>query len=106
MAARFGALGNNRRSSTTRHEARQRHRSNDRDDLDASLVPRLHVLGGIAGTGHHYGHLLINHHLCDLVDKRAHEHNVDAKGLIRLGAQLMNLVAQPVCVGIHGRDNA
>ena len=52
------------------------------------------------------GTLLINHHLCDLVGKRAHEHDVDAKGLIRLGAQLMNLVAKPVGVGVHGRDNA
>ena len=41
----------------------------------------------------------------DLVGKRAHEHDVDAKGLIRPGAQLMNLVAQPVGVGVHGRDN-
>ena len=106
MAARFGALGNNRRGSATRHETRQRHRSHDGYDLDACIVPGLHVLGGIAGAGHHNGHLLINHHLCDLVDKRAHEHNVDAKGLIRLGAQLVNLIAQPVCVGIHGRDNA
>ena len=105
MAARFGALGNHRGSPATCHETRQRHRSNDGNDLDVRLVPRLHVLGGIAGAGHHNGHPLINHHLCDLVNKRAHEHNVDAKGLIRLGAQLVNLIAQPVCVGIHGRDN-
>lgn len=105
MAARFGALGNNRRGSTTRHEARQRHRGNDRDDLDARIVPSFHVLGGITGTSHHNGHLLIDHDLCNLVGKRAHKHDVDAKGLIRPGAQLVNLVAQPVGVGVHGRDN-
>ena len=47
MAARFGTLGNNRRGSTTCHEARQRHRGNDRDDLDARLVPRLMYLAGL-----------------------------------------------------------
>ena len=106
MAARFGTLGNNRRGSTTCHEARQRHRGNDRDDLDARLVPRLHVLGGIAGARHDDRHSLVNHDLCNLVGKRAHEHDVDAKGLIRPGAQLVNLVAKPVGVGIHGRDDA
>ena len=65
MAARFGALGNNRRGPTTRHEARQRHRGNDRDDLDARLVPRLHVLGGIAGTRHDDRYSLVNHNLGD-----------------------------------------
>ena len=105
MAARFGALGNHGSGSTTRHEACQRHRGNDRDDLDARLVPRLHVLGGIAGTRHDDRHPLVNHDPRDLVGKRAHEHDVDAKGLIRPGAQLMNLVAQPVGVGVHGRDN-
>lgn len=106
MAARFGTLGNNRRGSTTCHEARQRHRGNDRDDLDARLVPRLHVLGGIAGARHDDRHSLVNHDLRDLVGKRAHEHDVDAKGLIRPGAQLMNLVAKPVGVGVHGRDDS
>ena len=105
MAARFGTLGNNRRGSTTCHEARQRHRGNDRDDLDARLVPRLHVLGGIAGARHDDRHSLVNHDLRDLVGKRAHEHDVDAKGFIRPGAQLVNLVAQPVGVGVHGCDN-
>ena len=41
----------------------------------------------------------------DLVGKRAHEHDVDAKGLIRLGAQLVNLVAKPVGVfGVSADD--
>lgn len=93
MAARFGALGNHGSGSATRHEASQSHRSHDGNNLDARIAPGLHVLGGIAGAGHHNGHPLINHHLCDLVDKRAHEHDVDAKRLIRLGAQLVNLVA-------------
>ena len=106
MSTRFGAFGNHGGGSTTCHEARQRHRGNDRDDLDARLVPRLHVLGGIAGTRHDDRHPLVNHDLGDLVGERAHEHDVDAKGLIRLGAQLMNLVAKPVGVGIHSRDDA
>ena len=106
MAARFGALGNNRCGSTTRHETGERHRSHNGDDLDARIVPSFHVLGGITGTSHHNGHLLIDHNLCNLVGKRAHEHDVNAKGLIRLGAQLMNLVAKPVGVGIHSRDDA
>ena len=106
MAARFGALGNNRCGSTTRHETGERHRSHNGDDLDARIVPSFHVLGGITGTSHHNGHLLIDHNLCNLVGKRAHEHDVNAKGLIRLGAQLMNLVAKPVGVGIHCRDDA
>ena len=106
MSTRFGAFGNHGGGPATCHETRQRHRSHDGDDLNARIVPSLHVLGGIAGTRHDDRHLFIDHNLCDLVDKRAHEHNVDAKGLIRLGAQLVNLIAQPVGVGIHGRDNA
>ena len=93
MAARFGALGNHRGSPATCHETRQRHRSNDGDYLDARVVPGLHVLGGIAGTRHDNRHLLVDHDLCHLVDKRAHEHNVDAKGLICFGAQLVDLIA-------------
>ena len=105
MAARFGALGNHGSGSATRHETRQRHRCNNRDDLDARLVPGLHVLGGISGARHDDRHSLVNNDLRDLVGERAHEHDVDAKGLIRPGAQLVNLIAQPVGVGVHGRDN-
>ena len=93
MTARLGALGNHGGSSTTRYETRQRHRSYNGDDLDACIAPSLHVLGGIAGTRDDDRHLLIDHNLRDLVGKRAHEHHVDAKGLIRLSAQLVDLVA-------------
>ena len=106
MSTRFGAFGNHGGGPATRHETRQRHRGNNRDDLDARVVPSLHVLGGIAGTRHDDRHLLVDHNLCDLVGKRAHKHDVHAKRLIRLGAQLVNLIAQPVGVGIHGRNNA
>ena len=105
MSTRFGALGNHSGCPTTCHETGERHRSHNGDDLDARIVPSFHVLGGIAGARHDDRHSLVNHDLRDLVGKRAHEHDVDAKGLIRPGAQLVNLVAQPVGVGVHGRDN-
>ena len=50
--------------------------------------------------------MLVDDDLGDLVRKRAHEHDVHAEGLVGLLAQLVDLVAQPVGVGVHGRDDA
>ena len=73
--------------------------------MPASFHAFMYLVGlpaPVTTTGTRY----VNHNLRDLVGKWAHQHDVHAKGLIRPGAQLVNLVAQPVGVGVHGRDNA
>ena len=58
------------------------------------------------GAGHDHGNVLVDDDLGHLVGKRAHEHHVHAEGLVGLLAELVNLVAQPVGVGVHRRDDA
>ena len=75
-------------------------------DLDARGVPGLHVLGGVAGAGHDHGDVLVDDDLGDLVRERAHEHHVHAEGPVGLLAELVDLVTEPVGVGVHRGDDA
>ena len=106
MAAGLAALGHDGRGSGALDHAGQAHRGADRYDLDPCGHPSLHVLGGVAGTGDHDGHLLVDDHLGHLVGKRAHEHHVHAEGFIGFGAKLVDLVAEPFGVRVHGSDDS
>ena len=106
MAAGLGALGHHGHGTGALDELGHGNGGHHGDDLDAGLVPGLHVLGGVAGAGHDHGHVLVDDDLGHLVRERAHEHHVHAEGLVGLLAQLVDLVAQPVGVGVHGCDDA
>ena len=106
MAAGLGALGHHGDGAGALDELGHGNGGHHGDDLDAGGVPGLHVLGRVAGAGDDDRHVLVDDDLGHLVGKRAHEHHVDAEGLVGLLAQLVDLVTQPVGVGVHGRDDA
>ena len=90
----------------TLEETCKRHRGDDRYDLDAGRLPRLHVLARIARACHDDRDLLLGHNLGNLVGEGALQHDVDAEGLCRAGAAVADLVPEPVGIGIHRGDDA
>jgi hypothetical protein len=106
VAARLHALTDDRIGANGLHALRECHRRHDRDDLDAGLPERGHVLAGVPGTGRDDRYVLIEHHLHEFIDVRREEHEVHAEGLAGDGLRSSDLLAQQVRGHMSGTDDA
>lgn len=106
VAAGLAALGHDRAGAHALAHAGDSHRGHDRHDLEAVFHPGLDVFGRKARAGDDDGHLLLHHNLRHLVGVGRHQHDVDAVRLVRDFADLADLLAELLPVGVHARDDA
>ena len=77
-------------------------RSTHGNDGDARLFPGGDILAGRSGTGGHHRNLFLDHSPGYLFHMGAHQHDIDAEGLIRQGARQADLLLQVISPGVHG----
>ena len=70
------------------------------------FLPGGDVLAGVAGAGGDHLHVLLQDDLGDVVGVGAHEHEIDAEGLVRQLLGPADLLAEPIAVPAAGGDHA
>ena len=106
MAAALRAFRHDGGRTGTLHHACQANTGHHGNNFHISLFPRCHVFSRVARAGCHNLDAFFDNHLCHVVRKRAHEHDVHAKRAVRQFLGMANLTAQPFCICIHGRNDA
>ena len=106
MAAGLRALGDDGVHAVALQTLCQDGRGHHGDDLDALLLPGGDVLAGVAGAGGDHLHVLLQDDLGDVVGIGAHQHQVDAEGLVRQLLGPADLLAEAVAVPAAGGDHA
>ena len=77
VPARLPAFGDDGIGAALLHSPRERRRGNDRNDLDAGILPRRHVGCGASRSRRDRLHALVYGELGQVVGMRAHEHDVE-----------------------------
>ena len=94
MAAAFAALGDHSERSALFHFSCESYACHNGNNLDSGFRPLSHVLSGITGACGNDLYAFFNNNLGNLVRKRAHEHDVDAEGLVCQFLTLLNFSSE------------
>ena len=106
LAAALGALGDDAVNAVALQPLGQDRSGHHGDDLDALFLPGGDVFAGVAGAGGDHLHILLQNDLGDVVGIGAHQHQVDAEGLVRQLLGPADLLAETVAVPAAGGDHA
>ena len=93
MATALRTLGNHAVNVITHQAAGQNGSCHHGEHLDSSGFPLVHILAGITCSGGKNAHVFFDNDLRQLVDMRAHKHEIHAKRLVRQSARRANLLA-------------
>ena len=99
MPAGLRPLGNHSIHARTYKTTCESDRCHHGDDLRADLLEGRYILAGVSRSRRDDRNTLLKDNLHDFLDKRAHEHHINTKWLIRPALRLMDLIAQ--CIGRH-----
>ena len=106
VAAGLRALGDDGVHAVALQPLGQDRSGHHGDDLDALFLPGGDVFAGVAGAGGDHLHILLQNDLGDVVGIGAHQHQVDAEGLVRQLLGPADLLAETVAVPAAGGDHA
>ena len=106
VAAGLRALGDDGVHAIAIQPLGQNRRRHYGHHLDALFLPGGNVLAGIAGAGGDHFHALFQNDLGDVVGIGAHQHQIDAEGLVRQLLGPADLLAETVAVPAAGGDHA
>ena len=106
VPAALAALGDHRVNARALDDLRQRRGRHDGKNGDTRLFPHFDETRGIARARGDDGDFFLGDHFRDFFDERAHQHEIDAEGLIRHRFTGAYFAAHPVGVRVHGGNDA